>query len=170
LANDLEADVNPVKVVSELKATNWILERWAISVGDGLYGIQWEDIPQSRVPPLNDQMAIVVDQLILRSGDKTKKLIGYWYRTPLPKTEIARKLGMDRDTIYVRWNAALHYFRGRFLDSPLSDLRLIARTDFSDLPTPVRTETTKVVEVFPRSGHHPSAECGNCLKDLLRTA
>jgi hypothetical protein len=159
-----------IKVVSELKATNWILERWAVSVGDGIYGISWEDVPQSKVPPLNDQMAIVVDQLILRSGDKTRKLIGYWYRTPLAKTEIARKIGCDRDTIYVRWNAALHYFRGRFLDSPLSDLRLIARTDLPDVLTPPQIKITETVEVFPLSGHHTSAECGNCLKDLLLTA
>jgi hypothetical protein len=170
LANDLEADVNPVKVVSELKATNWILERWAISVGDGLYGIQWEDIPQSRVPPLNDQMAIVVDQLILRSGDKTKRLIGYWYRTNLPKTEIARKIGVDRDTIYARWNSALHYFRGRFLDSPLSDLRLIARTDFADLPTPAQTAPTKIVAFDPTLRDHPDANMKNCLRDMAGAA
>jgi hypothetical protein len=167
LANDLEADVNPVKVVSELKATNWILERWAISVGDGLYGIQWEDIPQSRVPPLNDQMAIVVDQLILRSGDKTKKLIGYWYRTPLPKTEIARKLGMDRDTIYVRWNAALHYFRGRFLDSPLSDLRLIARADFDEVIDRVRKTGVENNSMMEQTA---PANMENCPRRILRTA
>jgi hypothetical protein len=128
-----------VKVVSELKATNWILERWAASVGDGLYDAPWEDVPRFRVPPLSDQMAIVVDQLVLRSGDKTKRLISLWYRTALPKTVIAKRVGVSRDVLYVDWNAALWYFRGRFLDSPLSDLRLVARTDLPDI-TPEKSD------------------------------
>ncbi len=124
--------MNPIKVVSALKATDWILHRWAASTGDGLHDAPWEDVPQSRVPVLNDQTAIVVDQLVMRSPDKTKRLIGYWYRTPLPKTVIAQKIGVDRDTIYVRWNAALWYFRDRFVSSPLSDLRFMATTDVGD--------------------------------------
>jgi hypothetical protein len=64
-----------------------------------------------------------------KSGEKTKRLIGYWYRTPLAKTVIAQKIGVCRDTIYARWNAALWYFRDRFISSPLSDLRFIAATD-----------------------------------------
>lgn len=125
--------MNRIKVVSELKSTDWILQRWAVSIGDGLYDAPWSDIPHSKVPVLNDQMAIVVDQLVLRSGDKTRRLVGYWYRTALPKTVIAKRIGCDRDTIYVRWNAALHYLRDRFLASPLSDLRLIARTELPDV-------------------------------------
>jgi hypothetical protein len=122
-------------IVSELRTTDWILERWAISVGDGLRGMPWEDVPRSKVPPLNDQCAIVVDQLVMRSGDSTKRLVGYWYRTALAKTVIAQKLGVNRDTIYFRWNSALWYFRDRFIQSPLSDLRLIASTDVGDPPT-----------------------------------
>lgn len=151
-----------VKVVSELKATNWILERWAVSVGDGLYGAPWEDVPQSRVPPLNEQMAIVVDQLVLRAGDNTRRLVGYWYRTPLAKTVIAQKLGVSRDTIYVRWNAALWYFRGRFLDSPLSDLRLIARTDVGEPLTERRATPTSGVAFSPTLEQHRVANIKNC--------
>jgi hypothetical protein len=156
------------KVVSELKATNWILERWAISVGDGLYDAPWDDVPQSRVPPLNDQMAIVVDQLVIRSGDKTRRLVGYWYRTPLAKSVIAEKLGCSRDTIYVRWNAALWYFRDRFLESPLSDLRLIARTDVCEAPTATRQIPTVGVASFPTFRSTLGANCGNCLNVIER--
>lgn len=146
--------MNPVKIVSDLRTTHWILERWAVSVGDGVYGIAWEDVPQSKVPPLNDQTAIVVDQLIMRSGDKTKRLIGYWYRTPLPKTVIAQKIGVDRDTIYMRWNAALWYFRDRFISSPLSDLRLIASVDVGEL--------VKRVENSPTLEYNRYAEVDKC--------
>ncbi len=121
-----------MKASSELRATDWILQRWAASVGDGLLDAPWEDVPVSRVPVLNDQTAIVVDQLIMRSGDKTKRLIGYWYRTALPKTTIAQRIGVSRDGVYLRWNAALWYFRERFIASPLSDLRLAATIDVGD--------------------------------------
>jgi hypothetical protein len=155
-----------IKVAPELKATDWILERWAISVGDGLYGIPWQDVPHSKVPPLNDQMAIVVDQLVLRAGDQTQRLIGYWYRTSLAKTVIARKLHLDRDTIYVRWNAALWYFRGRFLDSPLSDLRLIASTDLGDVLRLPQRRITKTVANNSTLESDIGAKCGNCLRAL----
>jgi hypothetical protein len=146
--------MNRVKVVSELKSTDWILQRWAASVGDGLYDAPWDDVPVSRVPVLNDQTAIVVDQLVMRSGDKTKRLIGYWYRTALPKTTIAQRLGLDRDTIYTRWNAALWYFRNRFISSPLSDLRFIASTDVGEHENPVAT--------FPTLKHAPHANVEFC--------
>ncbi len=124
---------------SALRATDWILQRWAASVGDGLLDAPWEDVPVSRVPVLNDQTAIVVDQLIMRSGDKTKRLIGYWYRTALPKTAIAQRIGVSREGVYLRWNAALWYFRDRFITSPLSDLRLAATVDVDDEMTERRT-------------------------------
>ncbi len=119
-------------VVSALKATDWILQRWAASVGDGLLDAPWEDVPVSRVPVLSDQTAIVVDQLVMRSGDKTKRLVGYWYRTALPKTVIAQRIGVSREGIYLRWNAALWYFRERFIASPVSELRLAATVDVGD--------------------------------------
>ena len=135
-------------IVSELKSTDWILERWAVSVGDGLYDAPWDDVPHSRAPPLNDQTAIVVDQLVMRSGDNTKRLIGYWYRTNLAKTVIAKKIGVSREAIYQRWNAALWYFRDRFISSPLSDLRFIAGTDVGNHCQPVAIcPTSGIVQV-----------------------
>ncbi len=154
-----------VRVVSELKATNWILERWAASVGDGLYDAPWEDVPRSRVLPLNDHMAIVVDQMVMRSGDKTKKLIGYWYRTSLPKTVIAQRIGVDRDTIYTRWNAALWYFRWRFLECPNSDLRLIARTDLHDVGQVPTEGQTGLASDSPQD-YTPGANIKSCRQNL----
>lgn len=142
-------------IVSELKSTDWILERWAVSVGDGLFDAPWDDVPHSRAPPLNDQTAIVVDQLVMRSGDSTKRLIGYWYRTPLAKSVIAKKIGVSRDTIYHRWNAALWYFRDRFLSSPLSELRFIAATDVGNPSQPIAfcptssTISVRIVKAMP---------------------
>lgn len=146
--------MNRIKVVSVLKSTDWILQRWAASVGDGLYDAPWDDVPVSRVPVLNDHTAIVVDQIVMRSGEKTKRLIGYWYRTALSKAIIARRIGVDRDTIYVRWNAALWYFRDRFIASPLSDLRFIASTDVGD--------DDKAVASFPTLKQYPDTNMDFC--------
>lgn len=153
--------MNRVKVVSELKSTNWILQRWAVSVGDGLYDAPWDDVPREQVSPLSDQMAIVVDQLVLRSGKKTRQLIGYWYRTPLPKTAIAKKIGVDRDTIYLQWNSALWYFRGQFVASPLSELRFIASTD-------IDTGRKQGIAKVSTLEHPKEANMRNCLRDLAR--
>lgn len=142
------------KVVGDLKTTDWIMHRWAASIGDGLYDVPWDDVPRSKVPPLNDQTAIVVDQLIMQSGPNTKKLMGLWYRTNLPKTVIARRIGVHRDTIYVHWNAALWYFRDKFISSPLSDLRFIASTDVGDLRDAVASIPTSVL--------NKGVNCGNC--------
>lgn len=148
-------EVRP-KVVAELNSTNWILRRWAVSVGDGLYDAPWDDVPKDQVSPLGDQMAIVVDQLVMRSPKETQRLIGYWYRTSLPKTVIAQKIGLDKDTIYVAWNAALWYFRDRFVSSPLSELRFIASTDIDT----GRKQPVAKVSVLE---HKDQAKCGYCL-------
>jgi hypothetical protein len=123
-------------LVSELIGTDRILTRWAVSVGDGLRDQPWQEVTRSQVPVLNDQVAIVVDQLILRSPPRTRELTELWYRTPLPREALAKKLHVHRDTLYVRWNAALHYFRGRFESSPLSELRRLCLTDIANNSTP----------------------------------
>jgi hypothetical protein len=145
------------RVTSELRATDWVLQRWAASVGDGLLDVPWEDVPVSRVPVLNDQTAIVVDQLIMRSGDKTKRLVGYWYRTALPKVAIAKKIGVSHDGIYLRWNAALWYFRERFIQSPLSDLRLAATVDIQSVGDEL-TERRKGLANSPAVKYPPERE------------
>jgi hypothetical protein len=149
-----------MKASSELRATDWILQRWAASVGDGLLDVPWEDVPVSRVPVLNDHTAIVVDQLIMRSGDKTKRLVGYWYRTALPKTAIAKKIGVSQDGVYLRWNAALWYFRDRFISSPLSDLRLAATVDVSDELTARRRGLATKSDL----GYSQPANMDNCAR------
>lgn len=113
------------KLVDELIPTDRILQRWAVSVGDGLHDQPWADIHITKVPRLDDQMAIVVDQLVLRSSPNTRKLVELWYRTPVPKETIARKIRVDPDVVYVQWNSALRYFRDRFSQSPLTSLRAL---------------------------------------------
>lgn len=119
----------------ELIGTDRVLQRWAVSVGDGLHDLPWQEVTRSQVPVLDDQMAIVVDQLILRAPPRTRELTELWYRTPLPREALARKLHVHRDTLYVRWNASLSYFRSRFESSPLSALRRLCLTDIANNST-----------------------------------
>jgi|SRR6185503_5761955 len=119
----------------ELAGTDRVLQRWAVSVGDGLTDMPWADLPKAKVPVLDDQMAIVVDQLILRSPPRTRELTELWYRTPMPREALARKLHVHKDTLYVRWNSALYYFRARFESSPLTPLRRLCLTDVANNST-----------------------------------
>jgi hypothetical protein len=125
------------KLVDELIPVDRILQRWAVSVGDGIYDQPWDFIPQSKVPVLDDQTAIVVDQLVLRSPVMTRKLVELWYRTPVPRVVLARKISVDPDGLDLHWNAALHYFRRRFTDSPLSNLRRMVAMDVAGRTTTV---------------------------------
>lgn len=117
--------------------------RWARSVGDGLYGCPWEDVPFNRAPELDDQTAIVVDQLVLRSERGTRKLIELWYRTKLPEAEIARRIVCDQNSVILRWNAALWHFKSHFENSPLTSLRRLAQIDVADRTHVVYTESVK---------------------------
>jgi hypothetical protein len=51
----------------------------------------------------------------------------------LPKTVIAKRVGIDIDVFDHVWHTDLRHFRGMFLSSPLSDLRFIAAVDVGDL-------------------------------------
>jgi hypothetical protein len=129
------------KILDELIPTDRILLRWARSVGDGLYDCPWEDVPFNRAPELDDQTAIVVDQLVLRAP--CRKLVELWYRTNLPPREISRRLRCDEDVLPVRFNAALWHFKGHFESSPLSSLRRLCVSDIADRTRIVYTESVK---------------------------
>ena len=97
----------------ELITTDRVLQRWAVSVGLGLPIEAW-DRPLTNVPPLPDDVAIVVDQAICHAPPKTRELITRWYKTPHPVEPIARKLGCVPRTVYRMHAIALEYMRWRF--------------------------------------------------------
>lgn len=146
---------------AELLGTDRILQRWAVSVGDGLYDVPWEDVPRNRVPVLDDQTAIVVDQLYLRSPGSTQVLVALWYRTPLTEGDIAKRLHIHRDTLHVRWNSALWYFRARFESSPLSGLRRLCLADPSDR---LSERSHKVVASNSTFGYKSRVDWASCRK------
>ena len=127
------------RLVDDLIPTDRILHRWARSVGIGLRDCPWDEVPFNRAPELDDQTAIVVDQLILRSP--ARKLTELWYRTSMPGREIARRIRCDEDSLVLRWNAALWHYKGHFESSPLSSLRRLCVSDIADRARVVYTES-----------------------------
>lgn len=118
----------PGVVEHELIRTDRVLQRWAVSIGLGLPTEEWDDRPVSRVPPLDDGTAIVVDQIILKSPPKTRHLTKQWYKTPTPSVQIAMDLNMSRRSLEKAWNVSLHYFKWKFEGSGHSDLLKLLRS------------------------------------------
>ncbi len=56
-------------------------------------------LPRVRVPPLSDDIAVVTDQIVLRSPEYWKRLMFSWYRSPKPKEVIAAEL----EVFVCRW-------------------------------------------------------------------
>jgi hypothetical protein len=110
----LEAIGRGRRMDPELVPTDRILRRWAASIGDGQPSDEWQDNPKSRVPPLDDETATIVDQIILGSPPKTGKLVRLWYKSGQPREVIAEAIGVKRSAMFVQHTAALWYLRGRF--------------------------------------------------------
>jgi hypothetical protein len=105
-------------IPAELQRTNRVMERWAVANGSGLPSAQWDDNPRrSRVPPLDDHTALVVDQIVQHSPPRTSKLVKSWYMSPLPTSEIARQLSMSPRSVEKGLNVCLIYLKYRFESS-----------------------------------------------------
>lgn len=98
----------------ELVPVDRILQRWAVAIGHGLPTEAWDDRRKSLPPPLDDELAVIVDQLVLRSPGKTKRIIFAWYKSPVPVASLAKSLSMSRQSLYVAWRLSLNYMRWRF--------------------------------------------------------
>jgi len=114
-------------VPPELVTTDRVCQRWAVSVGLGLPTDVWMDGIASRPPPLDDGTAIVVDQIILKSPEKTKRVIVKWYRTQLPQPTIAEQLNLTERTLVVAWKLSLNFLQWKFIESKHSDLLALMR-------------------------------------------
>lgn len=105
-----------VTLPAELATTDRVLQRWAVSIGTGLPSEDWRDLP-ARPPPLDDDTAIVVDQTILRSPERTRKLVRGWYCTDQPNHVLAARLKLTERTLICAWHVSLWYLQQRFLAS-----------------------------------------------------
>jgi hypothetical protein len=114
-------------IPEELRTTDRILQRWAVSIGMGLPSDEWDENPKSRPPPLDDGTAIVVDQIVVRSPPITNSLIREWYKKPTPCPTMAKNRRMTLKSLYKSHRIALGFFRFKFETSGHADLvRLVA--------------------------------------------
>lgn len=120
---------------TELFTTDRVLKRWAVSVGTGLPEDKWDDTRKARLSPLDDDTAIVVDQIICSSPEQTKQLIVLWYKTPHPVSEIARRLNMRHESAYRGHAVVLYYQKWRFIGSKHADLIAMVNKDVDGLGT-----------------------------------
>lgn len=110
----LLGEVSNGAIPTDLMTTNRIMERWAVSNGNGLPTERWDDSRTSRPPALDDDTALVVDGIVLRCPPKTNKVIVSWFCKPLPTVEIARQLGMSRRGLEKSVNLSLNFLKWKF--------------------------------------------------------
>ena len=117
-----------VIIPPELVSSDRVLQRWAVSIGSGLPTDFWDDATQSRVPPLDDDTARIVDQLVMRSPPrKVRRIIMLWYRTPEPVEHIAEKIKDSPENTALRVIAALCYMSLKFKENLHPKLTRILR-------------------------------------------
>lgn len=102
-----------------LRPVDRIMQRWAVSIGSGLPQEVWDDTPQSKPPPLDDDMAVKVDRIVVKAHPRTYRLLWQWYRTPLPRGAIARMLNIRRGDLNLELTSALTYLRVQFMKAAI---------------------------------------------------
>jgi hypothetical protein len=102
-----------VALPPELLPVDRILQQWAMSVTGGGYE-PWAETVVAKPPPLPEDLALEVDQVICHSPRKIRILLSDWYCTPKPVDVIARRIGCTRQSLYTHFRAALWYLRGVF--------------------------------------------------------
>lgn len=127
IKESVEEWARPKACPVEFATTDRICQRWAVSVGTGLQSDKWQDEIRSRPPPLDDDTAIVVDQIILRLPERTKAVIVKWYRTDLPAEVLARQVGVSPENLETVWHASLSFLQWRFLESKHTGLLKLMR-------------------------------------------
>jgi hypothetical protein len=124
LANDLLEQVawKPRLLDRDLLGTDRICQRWAISIGSGMAVEQWEETPVSRLSPLDDTSAILVDRIILKSPRALKAVIIPWYRGTSAAANLHIKLGITRPELHDRWRDSLRSLRRHFVATNHAEL------------------------------------------------
>lgn len=102
---------------ADLIVVDQILRRWAVSIGSGMPIDEAESCTRSKPPPLDDERAIITDQLILRAPLLIAEILRLWYKTPLSLKGVAKRLGIKAEHVVVRWRGSLRWLRQKLVDS-----------------------------------------------------
>lgn len=76
----------------ELMPADRILQRWASAGGTGMPADSWDDARASRLPPLDDATAILVERIINSRPPRQRRLLRAWYRSPTSTCQIAQRM------------------------------------------------------------------------------
>ncbi len=111
----------------QLESTNRLLEIWGRDERAGSGGLhplyaaellsKGEQLGGAPLAP--DDVMVIVERTVLSSPGPTRALLKVWYRSNDAAEVKARRLGLSRATLYVHWNHALHYVRGRLHEAGL---------------------------------------------------
>lgn len=113
-----ERTLRPATCPAEFATTDRVCQRWASSVGMGVQSDKWQDCElRSKAPPLDDDVAIVVDQVIMKLPERTKRVIVKWYRTDLPNITIAQQLNLTPGTLVTAWHISLNFLLHKLLNT-----------------------------------------------------
>lgn len=107
----------------DLMPVDRIQQRWAVSVGSALPSDTWDDSPIAKPPPLDEDIAILVDQINLRAPYRQQRVLRAWYKSGVSSSVIADTIGVDRGGLYVEWRAALTWLKYQFMATSHAGLR-----------------------------------------------
>lgn len=126
-AEQLHALERPGAIDPRLRSTDRVFQRWGATPGSGALLPQLARVcltgsPRaSRVPPLNDREADLVDEAVRTADPPEQRFVFAYYRAGNTMTEIAQLLGMRRrQSVYEERRLVLAYFRGRLTQMGLS--------------------------------------------------
>jgi hypothetical protein len=90
------------------------MRRWAASQGSGLPCEVSEEIRRSRLPPLNDDVAIETDKIVHALPFFWPRFVNWWYRSEKPPEVIGASFGLKRTAVYQEHRVVLGYLLGQF--------------------------------------------------------
>lgn len=104
-----------------LMPTDRHLQRWAVGQGTGLSNPDAADgPPKAHLDPLPQDQSIVTDQVIIHSPTNFRRFVHDWYRSSMSVEQIAERLGMTRQTVYLERRIVLAYYLGRLSEAGIS--------------------------------------------------
>jgi hypothetical protein len=99
-----------------LAPTDRHMQRWAVGQGTGLPNPDRALFLQSNLTPLAPEVDILTDQVVLTAPAHWRKFTALWYRSDCSVEQLAAKLDMGRDKLFIERRIVLAYLLGRLTE------------------------------------------------------
>lgn len=102
-----------------LLPTHRHMQQWAESQGADLPvdPDAGDGIPRTKLPPLNDDYAVITDQIVQTVPEDWRNFIFSLYRSPKPTEVIAEEFGWKKTQVYFERKLVLAYLLGRLTEA-----------------------------------------------------